>query len=374
MLKRGLVVQSFFKEISLSIVLVLLGFFLIMVTIDGLNEARFLGQFDYRMGTLLSVVLLRTPDYFYRLLPICTLIGAVFALSNMAARSELIVWRASGLSVRLMMLIVVSLGGFFALGLFLVGELGIARGEETARSIKSTALHSDQHFKQAGGFWGRQNLEQGQVRMINVRTVVDGKVLKDVRIFELNPDFSLRSLIYAQSAVELPNRGGWQLREVSQVALNLSDSGVVMGQVSQNFSELPVNLGDYDLESIRFLGSSYVSLTVNQLSHRIKSAQQSGQRSREFELGWWQKIFYPLSIFVMLLLALPFAFIKTRSGGVGVRVMAGIFLGLLFFICNAMVQFLGPLLSVPAGWVAAMPSLVFLFVALVWLRRVSRVS
>jgi len=139
---RSLVVRTFYKEMLLSIGAVLLGFFLILVTMDGLNEARSVGQKDYTMATLIGVTLLRTPDYMYRLLPICTLIGGVLALSNMAARSELIVWRASGLSVRQMVAMVSSLGALLALSVAFLGEVGVAKADETARSMKSVALQS----------------------------------------------------------------------------------------------------------------------------------------------------------------------------------------------------------------------------------------
>lgn len=82
----NLAVKTFYREILLSILAVLLGFFLVLVTMDGLEEMKNLGEHDYTWRTLISVVLLRSPDYVYRLLPICTLIGGVLALSNMAAR------------------------------------------------------------------------------------------------------------------------------------------------------------------------------------------------------------------------------------------------------------------------------------------------
>ncbi len=367
------VVRSFYKEILLAIGAVLLGFFLVLVTMDGLNEARSVGQKDYNFITLMSVVLLGTPDYIYRLLPICTLIGGVLALSNMAARSELIVWRASGLSVVQMVGIIAGLGALLALTVALLGEVGIAKADETSRMIKSSALHTDKYFKQAGGFWGRQNLSNGDVRMINVRTIVQGDTLKDVSLYEMNSEFALKSITTAQTAVEGESAGQWLLKDVKHTQLNLNPSGVVVGQSEQTSAQQAVDMGHYTLETMRFRGSSYVALPLMQLRERIKSAQQTGQRSREFELGFWQKLFYPLSIVVMLLLALPFAFMQTRKGGVGVRVMTGIFLGLLFFILNAMVQFLGPLLSFAPVLVAAAPVLLFFSIAMLWLWRVTRV-
>ena len=369
-----LVVKTFYREILLSILAVLLGFFLVLITMDGMEEAKNLGKFDYTWRTLISVVLLRSPDYVYRLLPICTLIGGVLALSNMAARSELIAWRASGLSVRNMVNIIASMGVVLAIVVILVGEMGIATADQWARSIKNTALHSDSYFKNSGGFWSRQVLADNGSRMINVRTIVDGDQLSDVRLYDLTPDFALKSIVYAQSAQESNRPGTWILKNIRQYDLALSGSGVVAAKSENSIEEQIVDLGDNTLSTIRYQGQSFVGLPLRQLSQRITSLKATGQRSRDFELGFWQKVFYPLSMFTMLLLALPFAFMQTRKGGVGVRVMTGIFLGLLFFILSALVQFLGPLLSYPPALIAAAPIVLFLLIATVWLWRVTRVS
>lgn len=369
----NLAVKTFYREILLSILAVLLGFFLVLVTMDGLEEMKRVGELDYTWRTLLSVVVLRAPDYIYRLLPICTLIGGVLALSNMAARSELIAWRASGLSVKHMIGIIMSMGMVLALVVILVGEAGIANADQWARSIKNKALHSDSYFKNSGGFWSRQILDMNASRMINVRTVVDGDTLKDVRLYELTPDFALKSVVYAQSAQETEQVGQWRLKDVQRYDLQLSKDGVVAGKIEQKLDEQLVDLGDNTLSTIRYQGQSFVGLPLMQLSQRIDSLRATGQRSRDFELGFWQKLFYPLSMLTMLLLALPFAFMQTRKGGVGVRVVTGIFLGLLFFILTALVQFLGPLLSYSPMLIAAAPTVLFLIIAMVWLWRVTRV-
>lgn len=372
-MSMNLAVKTFYREILWSILAVLLGFSLVLVTMDGLEEMKNLGEFDYTWRTLVSVVLLRSPDYVYRLLPICTLIGGVLALSNMAARSELIAWRASGLSVKHMMGIIISMGAVLAAVVVVVGEAGIANADQWARSIKNTALHSDSYFKNAGGFWSRQLLGQDGSRMINVRTVVKGDTLSDVRLYEMTPDFALKGIVYAQTAQETEQPGQWRLKDVVRYDLNLSENGVVASKKEQRLDEQVVNLGDNTLSTIRYQGQSFVGLPLVQLRQRIDSLQSTGQRSRDFELEFWQKLFYPLSMMTMLLLALPFAFMQTRKGGVGVRVVMGIFLGLLFFILTALVQFLGPLLTYSPMLIAAAPTVLFLIIAMIWLWHVTRV-
>ena len=53
----NLAVKTFYREILLSILAVLLGFFLVLVTMDGLEEMKNLGEHDYTWRTLISVAL-----------------------------------------------------------------------------------------------------------------------------------------------------------------------------------------------------------------------------------------------------------------------------------------------------------------------------
>ena len=46
------------------------------------------------------------------------------------------------------------------------------------------------------------------------------------------------------------------------------------------------------------------------------------------------KLLYPVAALVMLALALPFAYMHTRAGMVGVKVFLGIMLGVLFHMLN----------------------------------------
>ena len=47
----NLAVKTFYREILLSILAVLLGFFLVLVTMDGLEEMKNLGDMDYTWRT-----------------------------------------------------------------------------------------------------------------------------------------------------------------------------------------------------------------------------------------------------------------------------------------------------------------------------------
>ena len=58
----------------------------------------------------------------------------------------------------------------------------------------------------------------------------------------------------------------------------------------------------------------------------------NAQKTSRFEIAFWNKVFYPVAVLVMMIVALPFAQFQRRSGGVGFRIFAGTMLGLAFFL------------------------------------------
>lgn len=372
-----LALRTFYKEILTAVFGVLLLFLLLFLMIDTLDEVKKVGQLNYGWGTLAAVVLLSVPEYVYQLLPICTLIGTILALSGLAARSELIAWRASGLSLSRLMQILVGLGLLLSCALWLIGDAGIVRADVAAREIKDAALERTNFYKDDGGFWGRQNITDNGSRMINVLSIKNSNTLVDVRLYELSADFNLRRIVFAKTAVEEGTRdasGLWTLQDARVIDVTTNEQGLIVHSKDHHEASLNVDLGDNTLAVFRNYGRQSAFLTFSQLNERMASLSSTGQSTRVFEVAYWQKVFYPLSVLVMLLLALPFAFMQTRKGGVGIRVFTGIMLGLVFFTLTAMAQYLGALLTYSPVLLAVAPSTIFLLIAVVWLKRITRVN
>jgi lipopolysaccharide export system permease protein len=84
-------------------------------------------------------------------------------------------------------------------------------------------------------------------------------------------------------------------------------------------------------------------------------------------------LLYPLSVAAMLLLALSFARLQGRAGGVLFRVFAGILLGIGFHFLSRVGNNLGQLNAWPPLLGAGAATLVFVGLAVLLLRRVERV-
>jgi lipopolysaccharide export system permease protein len=92
------------------------------------------------------------------------------------------------------------------------------------------------------------------------------------------------------------------------------------------------------------------------------------QNTTRFEIAFWNKVFYPVSVIVMMIVALPFSYFQRRQGGVGFRMFAGTILGLTFFLIGRLFSNLGVLNDWPPLFSAAFPLVAFVVmtVGLLW--------
>jgi lipopolysaccharide export system permease protein len=98
--------------------------------------------------------------------------------------------------------------------------------------------------------------------------------------------------------------------------------------------------------------------TLN-LFQYISHLQANGQTSQRYEIEFWRKVFYPLSCLVMVVLALPFAYLHFRSGAISGYVFAGVMIGISFFLLNNVFGYIGNLNDWEPWLTAAAPGLIY---------------
>ena len=77
---------------------VLIGFLALFAFFDLIGELRDLGNGNYHLQQIFSVVLFWVPAHAYELFPVAVLIGTLYVLAHFASNSEFTVMRAAGLS------------------------------------------------------------------------------------------------------------------------------------------------------------------------------------------------------------------------------------------------------------------------------------
>ena len=98
------------------------------------------------------------------------------------------------------------------------------------------------------------------------------------------------------------------------------------------------------------------TIDLFQYIQHLEANQQSAQR---YEIEFWRKVFYPLSCLVMVVLALPFAYLHFRSGGISAYVFGGVMAGISFFLLNNLFGHMGNLQNWQPWLSAALPGLIY---------------
>ncbi len=357
--------------------LALFAFFDLLAQIDDLRPGA------YTLPAALAYVALSLPSRTYELMPIAALIGAIFALSQLATNSEFTIMRVSGMSTRALALAVVRVGLVFVALTYAFGELVAPVAERKAQEIRAETRGEGMiGNKLRSGVWVRDALRDasGAVerwRFINVGVVrADGTSI-NWKIFEFDRDFRLLSIGTATEGRFTPHDGApsWLLRDVVETRLP------VLVAADTRPTELRteiVRTKERHWESAltpNILGVLLVQperMAAAELLRYIAHLQDNRQQTGPYEIALWNKVFYPLAIVVMMMLALPFAYLHVRRGSVSLKIFAGVMIGVLFYMLNKLFAHVGVLHIWPPVVIAVLPSLVVLAAALgalYWIER-----
>jgi lipopolysaccharide export system permease protein len=337
----------FAREIYGATLFAFAAFLSLFAFFDLINELGDLGRGGYKLQYVLAFVALSVPSHIYELFPVAVLIGTLYALSRLAATSEYTVMRGSGLAPWRAATTLFRIGIVFVVATFVFGELITPVAERAARQLKlsvtSSIVAQDFHT----GLWVKDDR-----RFVNVREVLPDTTLTDVRVFEFDDQYRLQSISFAKSG-NYVGKNMWQLRDVAQTSFTPSGSSV------QRFPELDwTSVLTPDILSVLFVLPERMS-ALN-LYQYTKHLAENHQKTERYEIAMWKKLIYPFASLVMMALALPFAYLHTRAGGVGAKVFSGIMIGVLFHMLNSLFSHLGLLQNWQPFFSAALPSAAFL--------------
>jgi lipopolysaccharide export system permease protein len=184
--------------------------------------------------------------------------------------------------------------------------------------------------------------------------------LLDIRIFQFDANGLLLSQTRADSAdVE---SGHWTLRNVQRSEFSHSGTQSVMVQHINAPERAWTTSITADMVSAALVNPDKMATwDLFQYIRHLDANQQSAQR---YEIEFWRKVFYPLSCLVMVVLALPFAYLHFRSGGIAAYVFGGVMAGISFFLLNNVFGFAGNLQNWSPWLTAAAPGLIYSLLSL----------
>ena len=339
------------REIYASIALVFTALLMLFSFLDLIHELSAMGRGNYHLGYVLLFVLLTVPSHIYDLFPVAILIGTIFALVQMAANSELVVYRSSGASLRQMVGALLKIGLPLVLLSYLCGEILAPTSERMAQRLRLKAQNAEVTLREFhSGVWVKD-----EHSFVNVKNVLPDTSLLNISIYEFDDNYHLRTITAAKRANFL-EENRWQLEEVVQTHFNKQDTAI------NNMANLEWHsVLNPDILSVLLVVPEQMSAW--NLYQYVQHLRDNHQKTARFEIAMWNKLVYPFAVLVMMLLALPFAAHHRREGGISAKVFAGIVLGLCFHFIGRLFASLGALNDWKPLLSAIMMSMLFLLLA-----------
>jgi len=312
------------RAVLSAIVLVLL----ILVGLDAV--AAFIDESDnisesYRLLDVCWYLLQTLPGRVYEFVPFAALIGCLISVGQLASGSELVVMRGAGVSIGRLVWVVMKPTLLVALAGFLVGEFLAPRFEQLAQSGRAIAQNPGQGVAGRYGIWHREANTFLHFNALETDGVVYG-----VTLLQFDNAQRLVSALGARRAVYQGDH--WRLESVNKTDFTSWETRRL------------------SLESLRWdtnvtpqlLTMEVVSpdkLPLSDLYQYSRYLMQQGLNADDFELAMWRKILQPLAVSGLVLVAISFIFGPLRDGSMGLRIFAGVIVGIAFRISQ---DLLGP--------------------------------
>ena len=377
-----------YRDIVWSVVFVALAFLSLFFFIDFVDELENVGRNGYTLGQAVLRGLLEQPGHFYELFPIAVLIGTIYSMARLAQSSEFTILRTGGLGPFRALRLLAWLGIGFALLTFVVGDYNAPIAERQGLAMQASARGSLSMGR--GGAWlkerrtaaGAANTDTGLVPTgpllegdrsvsVNVTAAGAGGELLGVRIFEFDHDGRLRTRLEAESAL-VTQDGHWLLRKLQRTDWPTPDAARRGQPLQQQAIDALVWRSSLSSSVVAAALQPANTMSTIDLWRYASHLEDQEQAVQSYQIQFWKKALYPLACIVMVALALPFAYLHARAGGVSLKVFGGIMLGISFVLLNNASGHLGLLRQWTPWMAAAAPSLIYLLLsmgAFAWLVR-----
>src|SRR5690606_6262607 len=120
-------------------------------------------------------------------------------------------------------------------------------------------------------------------------------------------------------------------------------------------------------EFLRVVSVDPEDLSLTGLHQYIKYRKQNGLHYSQYQLAFWQKLLQPLTVMVMVFLAVPFVFAEVRSTATSKRLVLSILIGVSYFLLDKIFVSAVQFFELPLVFGAIGPALCFILLALWWL-------
>ncbi|MCM5680022.1 LPS export ABC transporter permease LptG [Schlegelella sp. S2-27] len=364
-----------YTDVLSAVAFVTVAFLSLFFFIDFIDELEKVGRKGYPLAAALTYCLLQLPGRLYELIPIAVLIGTIYAMARLAQSSEFTILRTSGLGPGAALTLLMGLGIGFAALTFVVGDYLAPWTDQHAQAVRGKARGSTAFGRSSAWLKDHRATAEGERSYsIQLTAASAGGDLRDVHIYEFDGDGRLVSWLSAPRGtirkgpvwrLEQARRSHWQAVD----APNARPGELELVDEEYAIYDWPSSLSPSVVAAAVQPPNTMSAVDLYRYASHLSENEQSAQR---YEIQFWRKALYPLACLVMVALALPFAYLHGRSGGISLKVFGGIMLGISFVLLNNVASHIGLLQNWTPWMAAAAPSTIYLLLSLLafnWLVR-----
>lgn len=321
----------YFAARLFAMVLMVYGVCVVLVFfIDFVEMMREAAKVDISAAQVVFLTLLRLPSFAELILPFAVLIGSIGAFLLLSRSSELVIVRASGVSVWQFIQPALFVALFF--GVFAVGVYNPLAAQA---KLAADRMFADIFASKGGGrkndtaTWIRQDGPDGQSILYAHASADRGATLAGLTLlqFDLNKKFIER--IEADKATL--RQGYWELDNA-----HVSSSGTLPQLYKKYFVSTYL-----DAEQVNEKVDTVESISFWELPSFIKFAERAGFDTTPYKLQYQQLLARPLLMVAMVLLAATCALKPFRFGKIQTMVITGLSGGFAFFVLVELSRKLG---------------------------------
>jgi len=308
-----------------------------------------IGKHHIAASTVILYFTFLTPFMFYQLLPVAALIGVLVTLGVLSKNNEVTAFKACGVSMYRLALPLLLAGVALAAVMFSLDDTVLPISNQ-----RQDALRNQIKGRPAQTFFQpRRQWIFGEGDRLYNYDYFDAQrgLFGGLSIFEIDPaTFQLRRRAFASRAQYLEKVGAWALED----GWVRNFAGDRVASYSRfRVTELPefVEPPSYFNREVR----TYTQMSAAELGSYIRDLHQAGFDVSRLSVQWHKKFAYPVITPIIMLLAIPFAFLVGTRGAIG-GLALGVGIGIVYWAASALAEAIGAAGQLPplmAGWGAA---------------------
>jgi len=296
------------------------------------------------------------PLLLYQLVPLAALVAVLVTLGVLTKNNEIVAFKASGISLYRLAQPLLAASLVLAAAMLLLDDtyLPYANQRQDALRIQIKGRPAQTFYQPRHRWIFGENYKVYNYELFDP----DRKLFGGLNVLELDPaSFQLRRRVFA-------SRAHWEEQQKTWIL----ESGWMRdfngARVTRYVPFSVYALAELDERPSYFNREVRQSFQMNwrELRQYIRDLQQAGFDVARLSVQWHKKLAFPLVAPIIVLLAIPFAFLVGTRGAVG-GLALGVAIGIVYWATSALFEAMGAVGQLPpllAGWA---PDAIFAFVS-----------